>query len=278
MNIREAITDTLEQCGIDEIGFLDYKYVREINTRLISREGFTPRSVIMFLVPYYAGATENLSVYAAGPDYHTVIKRITDRVISAITECRPEASAKGFGDHSPIDERHAALLAGLGILGKNGLIINRTYGSYVFIGDIITDISAEEMECDLPKETELCEDCGRCREACPTGILRGESSECLSAITQTKGELSDGQIALMKKYDTCWGCDICSAVCPYNRSVRMTPVEDFYEGRISRLTKDAVEAMSEGEFSSRAFAWRGRKSVLRNLEYLYGGDNGENKT
>lgn len=277
MNIRETVIDALNSCGITEIGFLDYKYVREINSRLILREGLTPRSVIMFLVPYFAGPTENLSVYAAGPDYHNVIKRITDRVISAIKKCIPEAKAVGFGDHSPIDERHAALSAGLGILGKNGLIINNVYGSYVFIGDIITDIPPEDVGCDAPVEVSVCENCGLCQSACPTGILRGESSECLSAITQTKGELTNEQIALMRKYNTCWGCDICSAVCPHNRDVRTTPIEDFYEGRIARLTKEVVEGMSDEEFSSRAFAWRGRKTVLRNLEYLYGGKDGENK-
>ncbi len=278
MTLKEAVRAALADLGISEVGFLDYRHVREINSRLITRAGLTPRSVITFLVPYFAGEAENLSVYAAGPDYHRVIARITDSVISVIREHRPDSHSVGFGDHSPIDERQAAMLSGLGALGKNGLIINKKYGSYVFIGDVVTDIPPDELGCNAPKDPVPCEGCGRCLKACPTGVLRGESTECLSAITQTKGELSCEQISLMKEYDTCWGCDVCSRVCPHNSTPMPSPIRNFYEGRIKRLTRGIVDGMSDEEFSSRAFGWRGRKTVLRNLEYLYGENNGENQT
>ncbi len=278
MDLKHALCDAFADLGIEKFRVLDYKNLKEINSRLVTRCALSPRSAIIFLVPYYAGKTENISVYAGGLDYHAVIKRISDAVISVINEFYPEANAVGFGDHSPIDERHAALIAGLGVLGKNGLIIDEKYGSYVFIGDIITDIPPSVLGCDEPRKITACVGCGRCLAACPTGILRGESNECLSAITQKKGTLTDEEIALMRRYNTCWGCDLCSSVCPYNESPRLTPIRDFHEGRITRLDKETVLGMTDEEFKARAFSWRGRQVVLRNLEYVYGECDGEDKS
>ena len=86
----------------------------------------------------------------------------------------PDCSYRGYGDHSPIDERYAALACGLGIAGDNGLIINEKYGSYVFIGDVICDVPPETLSAMPVGKILHCSHCGRCRSACPTGILRGE--------------------------------------------------------------------------------------------------------
>jgi epoxyqueuosine reductase QueG len=93
------------------------------------------------------------------------------------------------------------LKAGLGILGKNGLLLNEKYGSYVFVADLVTDIHPEKLDAVSAKAYEFCRGCGACLRACPTGVLRRESQECLSAITQKKGELSEEEKALMKKRD-----------------------------------------------------------------------------
>lgn len=254
--------------GVEAYSALSITDVQITRAHLLERECFSPKSVLVFLLPYYAGETENLSRYAAARDYHIALREITERVIRGIKEKYPEASAKGYGDHSPIAECSAALKAGLGILGDNGLIIHKKYGSYVFIGDVITDLPPELLSAKPPKEILRCEHCGRCKQACPTGILRGEGEDCLSAITQRKGSLSEQEISLMKKYNTVWGCDECQRVCPHNRSPLKTPISFFHQARIPTLTPEILNGMTEEEFSARAFAWRGKKTIERNLNLL----------
>ncbi|MCQ2413915.1 MAG: hypothetical protein MJ082_03850, partial [Clostridia bacterium] len=139
---------------------------------------------------------------------------------------------------------------------------------YIFIADVITDIPPEELGATEPKEIRACLHCGKCLAACPTGILRGEGTDCLSAITQRKGELLPGEINLMKKYNTVWGCDECQCHCPFNKNAEKTPVGFFYEERIGKLTSEILTGMSKEEFMKRAFSWRGRKTVERNLKAL----------
>ena len=201
-------------------------------------------------------------------DYHLAIAAVNAALSSLLKEHFPDANIKGYGDHSPIDERGAALIGGLGILGDNGLIINEKYGSYVFIGDIITDIDPSFLGASEPVQIKRCIGCGACKRSCPTGILSGEGKDCLSAITQKKGELSDCEKELMRENNTLWGCDICQSACPYNKTPEQTPVEFFHTDRIPNLTKDILDGMSDEEFSMRAFAWRKRKTVERNIEIL----------
>ncbi len=252
--------------SIDAYGALSIGDADIINEKLLLREDFTAKSILVFLVPYYAGETANLSRYAAARDYHIAIREITDRLIAGIKQKYPEAHAKGYGDHSPIAERAAALHAGLGILGDNGLIIHEKYGTYVFIGDVITDLPPEALGAKPPQPIRTCEHCGRCRAACPTGILRGEGESCLSAITQKKGVLTEGEIALMRKYNTVWGCDICQTACPHNQAPSITPIPFFRESLIPHLTRKGLAEMDSDAFAERAFAWRGRAVVERNID------------
>ena len=237
-----------------------------VNEKLILRENFDPRSVIVFLIPYYSHNGENISRYAVARDYHLFIKEISERFVSEMKRAYPEYTFKGFGDHSPIDERYAALVGGLGILGDNGLLINEKYGSYVFISEIITDTPCELVEARAIGEIVRCERCGACVKKCPTGVLSDCSQNCLSDITQRKGELTESEISLMKENNTVWGCDVCQAVCPHNRDPVVTPIEFFKSDIITRLDFDTINSMSDEEFKKRAFAWRGKKTVIRNIE------------
>ena len=266
--MRSLIDTFFKENKIEYYSVLSYSDVRETRKEIMARESFTPRSVIVYLLPYYVGAGENLSSYATSLDYHIILKRTAEGLIGAIKEKRGEVGARGYGDHSPIDERHAALVSGLGILGDSGLLINEKYGTYVFIGDVITDIPPEQLGAVLPMEAGHCVGCGRCRAACPTGILRGEGDDCLSAITQRKGELTPCEIEMMRKFNTIWGCDICQTACPYNDCVAVTPLNFFREERIAYLDSEVLGGMSKEEFLRRAFAWRGRKTVERNLGYF----------
>ena len=91
---------------------------------------------------------------------------------------------------------------------------------------------------------------------------------CLSAITQKKGELTEWEISLMREHNTVWGCDVCQSVCPFNKEPALTPVSFFYEDRIPHLTREVLDTMNKPTFKKRAFAWRGRKTVERNLDIL----------
>ena len=266
--MRDIIDRFFKSYGIEYYAVLSYADCREINPGIMTREDFVPKSVIVYITPYYTGETVNISRYAASLDYHLALSECARGLIDELKDHRPDVKAKGYGDHSPIDEVGAALIAGLGFVGDNGLIINEKYGSYVFIGDVVTDIPPEELGAILPREVGHCHRCGACRRACPTGILRGEGTDCLSAITQRKGELTDEEIALMRKYNTAWGCDLCQSSCPYNRDPLITPIEFFHRERIAHLTRDILDSMDKSAFTRRAVAWRGRKTVERNLDVL----------
>lgn len=246
---------------------LRYVDCKEIRPQIISRHGIIPRSVIVFLLPYYSGKTKNISLYAASRDYHIAIKEITDRLIKSFKSEYPKNKFFGFGDHSPIDERHAALIAGLGVLGDNRLLINEKYGSYVFIAEIITDLDPDALGDHMPIPIKHCEGCGACLAACPTKSLT-KDGECLSAITQRKGELSEFEVELMRSINTVWGCDMCQLACPHNKNPHITPIDFFHEDRIEYLTTELLDSMSEEDFADRAFSWRGRKTVKRNLDAL----------
>ena len=266
--MKELLRSYFASVGVEYYAVLPYAECKEINANIMEREDFVPRSVIVYLLPYYTGETVNISRYAASLDYHLALRECADGLIRVLGEARPDMHAKGYGDHSPIDEVGAALISGLGIVGDNGLIINETYGSYVFIGDVITDIDPEELGAVSPSEVRGCIHCGACRRACPTRILSAEGTDCLSAITQRKGELTEEEAELMRKHNTVWGCDLCQSSCPYNRSPKITPITFFHRERITELTRDILDAMDKATFMKRAFAWRGRKTVERNLEIL----------
>ena len=266
--MREKIRQTLLGLGIEYFAILPYSLCRETNSRIIEREGFRPKSIIVYLLPYYSGEGKNLSIYATSLDYHLAINEINQAICDSLKAAFPDARTRGYGDHSPIDERHAALISGLGVAGMNGLIINEKYGSFIFIGDLVTDIEPDLLGANEPREIISCERCGACLRACPTGILRGEGEDCLSAITQRKGELTADEIALMKKCNTVWGCDLCQTSCPHNRNPILTPVEFFYRDRIDNLTLEILDGMTKEEFECRAYAWRKRPTIRRNLELL----------
>ena len=266
--MKEALRNYFDKAKIEYFSVLDYSLCMEINPRLSARSGFRAKSAIIYLIPYYTGECENISRYAASLDYHLVISEINKGLIELLRERFPDCRAASYGDHSPIDERAAVLSAGLGILGDNGLVINEKYGSYVFIGDVLTDIPPEALFASSPKAVVRCESCGACKRACPTAILSGEGRDCLSAITQRKGVHTEEEIVLMRKHRTVWGCDLCQIVCPHNRAPIKTPVPFFYEGRIDRLTRELLDSMDDMEFSRRAFAWRGRGVVERNISYF----------
>lgn len=233
-----------------------------------------PKSVTVFLIPYYTGCGENLSAYAVSRDYHAYARSLFSELYAFTARTYPQETFLGFADHSPIDERDAAARAGLGVIGRNGLLINRDYSSFVFIAEILSSLPPEALGIESKiHEIAYCHGCGACVAACPTGVLCGKSDKCLSAITQKKGTLDAEEIRLIRENGTAWGCDACQAVCPYTtaaiaRGSILTPIEFFRKERVTRLSRDGLCAMSDEEFAARAFSWRGRDVLYRNLAVL----------
>lgn len=218
--------------------------------------------------PYFAGhAAGNLSLYARGQDYHGVIKT---RLEQAAVWLRRETgcAAMPMADVSPFPEVYAAACAGLGKLGQNGLLLTEVYGSFVFIGLLLTDLNRQGGAAPVP-----CSGCGTCLRACPGGALGSggavDQAKCLSALTQQRGALTDGQAAAVAAHPLIWGCDQCQLVCPANQAARETALPEFREELLCSLTETDVSAGDRAfrrQFAGRAFTWRGVQPLRRNLE------------
>jgi epoxyqueuosine reductase QueG len=224
-------------------------------------------SVIAALFPYYAGeeatAGANVSRYAVPPDYHGIVLNRLNLAAQMLQSAYPAESFAVFADNSPLPEIETAALAGLGVIGENNLLISPGYGSWVFIGAIVTT-----LRLDAGQNTGLhrCTGCGRCVDACPAGILgrsHFDKTKCLSYITQSKGVLTPEQATLIKNSGCAWGCDICQLVCPMNNSVSITPMEEFKANLRPKVKRG-------DDLEGRAYAWRGRTVIERNLAILNG--------
>lgn len=271
--VNDKIKTLFLEEHISKVAVLPFSECRVTNPRLYERHGFIPQSVLVFLIPYFSVQPDNFSCYAAAEDYHHYATGLYERLSARLAVLYPDGRFLGFADHSPIDERDAAVRAGLGVFGKNRLLLSKEYGSYQFIGEFLSTLSPETFgEVTLSPFTQ-CICCDACLSACPTGVLRAENAECLSAITQKKGALREEEKALMRKVGTAWGCDECQKVCPYVKEAAhlgtlKTDIPFFKENLISHLDTQSVEAMPKEDFRRRAFAWRGRETVLRNTRIL----------
>lgn len=256
-----ALRDFLSVRGIPAPALISLSHCRITYPALLERSMPAAKTVILMTIPYFTGehAERNLSLYAVPRDYHLFCTQLGQQVCVFLKERYPEQTFVFFADHSPIDERDAAAKCGLGVIGDNGLLITKRYGSYVFLAEIVTDLMLPEAETAPIAKPQGCIHCGKCAIACPS------PNNCLSAITQKKGDLSEEEKALIRRCGTVWGCDICQTVCPLNHDIRRTEIPFFYEERIPRLTKEILDAMDRQTLRSRAFGWRGRAVIERNL-------------
>jgi len=269
--MKKRIAELLREEKIYLSGVCSLGDCRITRPYLLDKAGITKGSAIIFAIPYFSHASlsnnRNISAYAVCKDYHAYAKGLFSRLSERLCEDYPESRFAFFADHSPIDERDAAVRCGIGFFGKNGLLISKAYSSYMFIAEIVTDAC---LDPDPPFEDTVCISCGRCTFACPMNA--DSSPECLSAITQKKGTLTESEVGLMKKYNTFWGCDICQEVCPYTKAAIQSgsifsPIAFFSEETTPRLTKELIAGMTDDEFSQRAYSWRGKSVLLRNLGY-----------
>lgn len=231
-------------------------------------------SIIVCAFPYYIGEVEesNISKYCFGKDYHIVAREILKKICDYLEQEINGFEYKIFVDNGPLVDRHLAYLSGIGYFGINNNIITDEYGSYVFIGYIINNYQFSEDN-PLPK---TCIKCGKCVKYCPGNAILGNfelnPKRCLSYITQKKGELSEEEKLVLKDSGKIFGCDICQEVCPHNKHVPTTEINEFKENVITRLNYEEINEISNKEFKrrygDRAFSWRGKNIIKRNLESI----------
>ena len=268
-NNRAAVAKAMEQAGICHWGIARYEDVLPLlPVRAASRLPKSPRSVIVALLGYYSGEkTHNISRYAWPRDYHLLAEEVMAPALTALREQFPCQEFALFTDNSPIREVTAAYLAGLGFVGKNGLLINEQLGSYHFITEIVTDF-------DLPADTPVEKNCGSCRlclDACPLGALSPAGVEkklCRSHITQKKGALERWELEQIRLGGLAWGCDICQDVCPYNKHPQISRIPAFLENNKSCIEPGDLP----GLMAEKAFGYRGIAVMQRNLNLINSAD------
>ncbi len=239
------------------------------------------RSVITLLLNYYPDQKQSshspaISKYAYGKDYHEVIKNKLGGLLSRLKENIGDIQGRGFVDSAPVLERTWAQRSGLGWIGKNGNLINKSAGSFFFIATLITDL---ELEYDDPYAKDYCGTCTKCVDACPTNAIYPgkivDGSKCISYFTiELKDELIPSDMQGKFK-NWAFGCDICQDVCPWNRFSQPTEEPAFRPiPEILNLSTKEWEAMTEENFKSifkdsplKRTKWKG---VMRNLKFIKG--------
>lgn len=179
------------------------------------------KSVISLVYNYYPEkdlASDNqfkIAKYAYGEDYHFVIKDKLKEFIQQINEQIGEVQGRAFVDSGPVMERSWAKKSGIGWIGKNSLLLNRSMGSFFFLAELIVDL---ELEYDGPVK-DYCGTCTACMDACPTDAIPQpyvvDGSKCISYFTiELKDEIPSDVKGKFENW--IFGCDICQDVCPWN--------------------------------------------------------------
>ena len=195
--------------------------------------------------------TGRVASYAQGRDYHRVMKQRMRGLVEELSHhLETSLAARWYVDDGPMLDRAAASRSGLGWFGKNTNILSPGLGSWIFLGQIITDL---ELEPDPPLQ-KSCGSCVRCMVACPTGAIVGpyvvDNTKCISFQTiENRGPIPRELRPQM--LDWIFGCDICQEVCPVNRQATATKEPAFQRSDLATLDLLEILSLSEEEFHDR---------------------------
>lgn len=294
--LKESIQRYCNSLGLDTVGFIKsrkfeelrefYKWRKDmslenefeekdiekrINPNIYMNEG---KTIISIAFPYLWDkdkSNNGFSKYTKGMDYHKVVKSYLDKICTFIRE-ELGGDALSLVDSNSLPERYIAYLAGVGFIGKNNMIITKKYGSYVFLGEIITDLEIDCQECgtfDNIAKYELCDKCNNCLVECPTKSInsyRINPNICSSYITQKK-DISDNGIKLLK--GKIFGCDSCQFKCPYNESIALAKIDEFKPLEFMSSNDLTLYAKINNKFFKEKIlktscGWRGKNVIKRN--------------
>ena len=257
----EAVT-AAEQTAVAELQtWLDRGYQAEMewmaNPRRQDVRQVLPsvRSIVCVALNYYTPQDRpagedyaKISRYGWGRDYHRILTKKLKALSQWLEAQGDEIQARYYADTGPIQEKAWAQQAGIGWIAKNSNVITREYGSWVFLGEILTNL---ELSPDRP-HTEHCGTCTRCLDACPTGAITApfvvDANRCIAYHTiENRAETLPSAIA---PHLEGWvaGCDICQDVCPWNqRFAQPTDVAEFqpYPWNIAPTLTELAEISDE---------------------------------
>ncbi|MFN4314955.1 MAG: tRNA epoxyqueuosine(34) reductase QueG [Chitinophagaceae bacterium] len=242
------------------------------------------KSVITLLKNYYPEKkpvehAPRIAKYAWGKDYHEVIRSQLNEFLMELRGIIGEIQGRGFVDSAPVLERTWAQKSGLGWIGKNGNLINKSSGSFFFIATLITDL---DLQADDPFAKDFCGSCTRCIDACPTeAILPNKTIDGSRCISYYTIELKDALLPneMKGKFENwAFGCDTCQDVCPWNRfsTPNQDPAFNPLPAILELSTQEWME-MSEETFRTtfrhsaiRRTKWSG---IQRNLRFIQKDNN-----
>lgn len=190
--------------------------------------------------------------YARGRDYHNHLKKRLRKLARFVESLAEGARARALCDIEPVLERAWAARAGIGFIGKNGLLITPGQGSYQLLGEVVTTL---ELVPDVPI-SERCGSCTRCLDACPTQAFTApfvlDARRCISYLTieQRSAPAEELREGIGERV---FGCDVCQEVCPFNRTAQPPPArtEPFHPlPRWQGRDVDDLVTLSEQEFDA----------------------------
>jgi epoxyqueuosine reductase len=260
-----------------EMHYMENHFEKRVDpTKLV--EG--AKSVITVLLNYYPKESQTdseapvLSKYAYGEDYHDVVRNKLKQLFDFINTDISPIEGRCFVDSAPVLDRVWAKKAGLGWIGKNSMLISPKHGSFVFIGHVIVNIDYDYNTNEL---NDFCGDCSRCIKACPTGAIVKpkiiDSRKCISYLTIEYKEENIPEEFKDKFQNRVFGCDICQDVCPWNRKVKPTSVDEFSPSfSLLEMSRKDWGEIDEEKFKSlfkKSAVKRTKfKGLKRNLDFL----------
>jgi epoxyqueuosine reductase len=298
--LKQEIIEYSKQIGIDKIGFASASVFEELKMRLRQQQelgyqsGFEEpdiekrtnpqlllpgaKSIIAIALAYpskmknapRSTKEERRGIFCRaswGQDYHMILRDRLNKLEDFIRSKVPDAQLKSMVDTGELSDRAVAERAGIGWSGKNCSIITPEFGSFVYLGEMITNIPFPP---DTPLE-DRCGTCNKCVEACPTGALvqggQLNAQKCIAFLTQTKGFLPDEYRT--KIGNRLYGCDTCQIVCPENKGKdfhlhpEMEPDPEIVKPKLKPLLHMSNKEFKE-KFGSISGSWRGKKPIQRN--------------
>ncbi|MBI5687156.1 MAG: tRNA epoxyqueuosine(34) reductase QueG [Verrucomicrobia bacterium] len=220
--------------------------------------------------PAPGGRQGKVARYALGDDYHEIMGRKLAALTEAVRALAPAAQAKACVDTAPVLERELAQRAGLGWVGKNTMLLNRRFGQWLLLGEILLDVP---LRPDAPETRDRCGRCARCIAACPTRAIVAprelDARRCISYLTiELKGPIPPELRPLIG--NRIFGCDDCLEVCPWNRFAQQAR-EPGFSPRADVTTPELLDLLEldeeefERRFARSPILRAKRRGLLRNV-------------